>query len=339
MKINGREYSRRELEKRIGNIHQIGGTIHSTGSSGRSKGVGFIDFHTGSGLTFTVVPDRGLDIALCSFKGLNLVYLTPGGIANPAFYEPQGLGWLRTFFGGLVTTCGLTYFGHPGKDGEEELGLHGRYSTTPADSVCDRSGWVGDNYILEVTGTVEEASLFGDKIRLQRSISSSLGSKSLKILDRAENFGFQTSPFTILYHINAGFPLLDESSELFLTSVDIEPYTDPARKGIKDFHRFSAPVHDFVDQDFLHTMACDVTGHALACLINRKLNDGLGLCLKFHTENLPFLSEWKMTGECDYVVGIEPVNTKILGVLEGGDEIDRCIADIKGIVSSTRKNQ
>ena len=64
-----------------------------------------IDVDTGAGgLRFTVLPDRGLDISLASYKGNNLSFLTPAGETHPAFYEPGGLGWLRTFTGGLLTT-------------------------------------------------------------------------------------------------------------------------------------------------------------------------------------------------------------------------------------------
>ena len=129
MRIGDRNYGRRELERYIGSIAQLGGTRHYQLTEGNAKGTAAIDFNTGSGLCFTVLPDRGLDIPAAVYQGVNLVYHTPNGEANPAFYNPQGSAWLRTFFGGLLTTCGLTYLGPPGNDGGEELGLHGRYST------------------------------------------------------------------------------------------------------------------------------------------------------------------------------------------------------------------
>jgi hypothetical protein len=312
MNICGREFTRREVERRTGNLHQVGGTTHRTLSSGRGEGVKTIEFDTGTGFNFTVVPDRGLDIAGCTYRGVSLVYLTPNGITHPAFYEPQGFGWLRTFFGGLLTTCGLTYFGNPGLDGDDELGLHGRYSTIPADLVCDRSRWEGDSYILEVTGEIRECALFGEKITLQRAIRTEVGKRSLVVHDRARNAGFNSSPFCLLYHINAGFPLLDAESELILSTKKIEPYDAVAEAGLDEANRFSEPVHDFQGQDFLHTMAADSDGYAAAALINRSLCGGLGLYMRFDTRTLPYLNEWKMLGECDYVLGIEPVNTIIL---------------------------
>ncbi|UCB47146.1 MAG: aldose 1-epimerase family protein [Spirochaetota bacterium] len=362
MKINGKEYSRREIEKRIGNVNQIGNTVHYELTEGRSKGVRAVEFNNGSGLSFTVLPDRGLDIVHCTYNGINLVYQTPNGVAHPSFYEPHGPSWLKTFFGGLLTTCGLTYFGAPGKDGEEELGLHGRYSTLPASRVQDRSRWEKDRYILEISGTVEESTLFGNKLRLTRSISTEIGKRSLSLRDSVENYGFSASPFTILYHINIGFPLLDESSELVLTSKEIEPYDDGSKDNLENWSRFSLPVKDFKEQNFLHTMAGDSEGYAHAALLNRELAGGLGLFIRTSIDSLPFISEWKQMGEGDYVVGIEPCNTKIenrallrehgrlpllepgekeeltveIGVLEGEEEIEDFIKKLKDTVASCR---
>ena len=313
MNILGGSLSKRELERRTGNLRQIGGTRHFELSAGRAKGVAAIEVDTGSGLVFTVLPGRGLDIADCTFRGTNLVYLTPGGIAHPAFYDPEGFEWLNTFFGGLLTTCGLTYFGDPERDGEQELGLHGRYAGLAAAVVRDNSRWEGDEYRIEISGTVEQCALFGDKLRLERSITTALGCRHLRIRDRVENFGFRASPLTVLYHINCGFPLLDVSSRLHLSSVDIEPYDAHAESHLGDVLRFSAPRPGFQGQDFLHTMAADSDGYALAALVNPRLQGGLGLYLRFRTDSLPYLNEWKMLDEGDYVVGIEPVNTKVVG--------------------------
>ena len=231
MQIYGREYSRREIQRLIGGMHQIGGTRRYEFTDGGAKGVAAIEFDTGDGLRFTALPDRGFDICQASYRGINLVFQTPNGIMHPAYYNPRGSDWLRTFCAGLLTTCGLTYLGAPGSDNGEELGLHGRYSALPAMRVNDLSGWRGDEYHLEAAGVVEEGVLFGDKIRLTRTISTLIGARCLRIHDVAENFGYRTSPFTILYHINLGFPLLDEGSELLLSARDTEPYDDVSREG------------------------------------------------------------------------------------------------------------
>ena len=126
MRIGNRDWSRHEIERRSGSLRQLGGIRAFELAEGRERGVRCLEVDTGAGLSFTVVADRGLDIADCSFKGTNLVYHTPNGIAHPSYYDPAGLEWLRVFFAGLLTTCVLTYFGSPGRDGGDDLGLHGR---------------------------------------------------------------------------------------------------------------------------------------------------------------------------------------------------------------------
>ncbi|HVP19916.1 MAG TPA: aldose 1-epimerase family protein [Spirochaetia bacterium] len=357
MRVAGKEYTRREAERRIGNLRQLGGIRHCELSEGRARGVRTLEVTTGSGLAFTILPDRGLDIADFSYKGINLVYHTSSGIAHPTYYDPAQSEWLRIFFGGLLTTCGLTYFGQPGRDGDENLGLHGRYSALPATRVNDLSRWEADEYRLEVTGTIEEAVLFGDKLRLTRSISTSIGSRSLRIWDRVQNFGARSSPFTILYHINAGFPLLDETSELVAAARGVEPYDERSARGRADANRFASPKAEYNELNFLHTMAADEHGYTRAAFINRDLAGGMGLGLRYSTATIPYLSEWKMLADVDYVVGMEPVNTKIanraelraagrlpilgpgeiremdleLSVLEGKAEIDSFCAEVKRI--------
>jgi hypothetical protein len=355
MHLAGKNYTRREIERHVASLGQAGGVRRVVLAEGRAKGVEAFQFETGDGLDFTVLPDRGLDIPFCSFKGLNLVYQAPGGIAHPAFHDPAGFEWLRVFFGGLLTTCGLTYFGDPGTDAGEQLGLHGRYTGLPAARLRDLSRWEGEEYLLEVAGTVEEASLFGEKLRLERSVASRIGARSLTVRDRVENFGRRPAPFTILYHVNAGFPLLCADSELECSSQSVEPYDPTLAPSRPEVRPFAAPDPQFSapGPDYLHIMAADAGGRAWAALVNRKLQPrggpaGLGLSLRFRADTLPFLNEWRMLAEQDYVVGVEPANTKVLnraalrregrlpmlqpgevremevelGVLEGAEEIE-----------------
>ena len=132
---------KKEILQYIGNQAQIGGTRHYILTDGWGRNLRAIDVNTGSGLQYTIIPDRGMDISLASYKGINLVYLTSNSETHPAFYEPEGFGWLHTFTAGLLTTCGLTHVGGPVSDEEGQFGLHGRYSTIPARQVADLSQW------------------------------------------------------------------------------------------------------------------------------------------------------------------------------------------------------
>ena len=97
--------------KHTGNISQICDALMSRIIGGKDDGVIIINVYTGSGLTFTVVPSRGLDIAQASYNGNAISYISNNGIVSPHLYEEANKGFLRNFTGGLLTTCGLTYMG------------------------------------------------------------------------------------------------------------------------------------------------------------------------------------------------------------------------------------
>jgi len=269
-----------ETLKYIGNISQIGHCRHYTLNEGLARGMRAADINTGSGLQYTVLPDRGMDISLAGYKGINLVYLTCNGETHPSFFEPEGIGWLRTFGAGLLTSCGLTYLGSPCEDNGEQLGLHGRYSTIPASRFADLSGWEGNDYHYKLKGTIEEGHLFGNKLRMEREISSLCGKSVIRIKDTITNFGSKPSPYTILYHMNFGYPLLSEDAELLIDPSETQPRDADAEPGIDEFRKFIKPLPEYREQVFYHKMKGDVNGNTSVTLINRKL--GISVKIKFN---------------------------------------------------------
>jgi hypothetical protein len=301
--------SRSELKKRVGSMSQIAGVRESVMSDGKSRGMRIADIHTGSGLQFTVVPERGMDIMHASFKGIPLTIISANGYCHPSYHEPAGLGWLKTWGGGLLTGCGLISAGNP----EESLNLplHGFLSNIPAEKTVCRQEWVDGKYLLSITGEVREAKFFGENLLMKRTISTSLGSNTIEVTDLVKNEGFKPSPLMLLYHINLGFPLLSEHSVIKAKKHDVAPRDEIAAKGIGEWHKFSGPVKDFEGQCFYHDIAADRDGFARCTLSNEKL--GLGFEVAYRKKELPFFTEWKMTGEGEYVVGLEPANCHVEG--------------------------
>ncbi|MEK6571380.1 MAG: DUF4432 family protein, partial [Bacteroidota bacterium] len=173
--LYGKSYKREELLKRVGNVSQVGGVTLCTLQDGPEAGVRAAEFRTGSGLGFVVLLDRGMDISRAEFQGASLAWRSAAGDVHPTFYEPEGLGWLRTFEGGLVTTCGLTYLGAPCVDEGRELGLHGRISHIPARSVASGGEWTGDEYTMYVEGEMRESVVFAENVLMRRRIEAKLG--------------------------------------------------------------------------------------------------------------------------------------------------------------------
>ncbi|MCL5674703.1 MAG: aldose 1-epimerase family protein [Candidatus Omnitrophica bacterium] len=311
--VYGKNYSKKELLKRVGDMFQIAGIKRYTFSEGNEKGVNAIDVKTGSGFSFTVLPDRGMDISDAEYKGRALCWRSSTGNIAPEFFEPEGSGFLRSFFGGLLTTCGLTYAGHPCVDEGGQLGLHGRINNIPAKNVWTDSMWNKDEYTLTVQGRVHETRVFGENILLTRTITTKLGESRLYIKDVVENHGFEKTPHMILYHINAGFPVLDEGSRLISPTKTAHPRDAEAEKDANEYNIFSGPVTGYNEKCYYHQMESDKNGFVSVAVVNEKCDNGtgFGLYIKYSFSQLPEFLEWKMTGEGIYVVGIEPSNCHI----------------------------
>lgn len=303
------EQGRCEIHKRVGNTFQVAGTRHYRLSDGYSHNTKAIDVKTGSGLEYTIVQDRGLDISLASYKGINITYLTRNAEAYPSFYDNRGNEWLRTFFAGLLTTCGTTYLGPPCIDEGQELGLHGRYNSIPAKNVCDLSGF--EKGEIKVTGIIEDCAPFADKIVVERSIYSPIGESIIVIEDTIKNIGSKDSPLTLLYHINFGYPLLSEHAEVFVQSAQFHAYDEYSQEYIDEIYSFRKPDGNNFEKNYWHVFDRGKP-FAHAVILNRSLMDGLGAYIKFDPGTLPYLTHWKFEDEVDYVLALEPSNTLCL---------------------------
>jgi hypothetical protein len=291
--------------ERVGDISQLGGVRNVTLNDGNENGVRAMEVRTGSGFRFTVLPDRGMDISEAEYAGRSLCWRSYTGDVAPAFFEPEGAGWLRGFFGGLLTTCGLTYIGQAGTDEGEALGLHGRISYTPARNVSAGGEWQNDEYLISVRGRVSEASALAQRVTLTRNISTKLGASSLSIKDTVENEGHTSCPFMMLYHVNFGFPVVGGDTVLIAPSKDVvtiarEKVTQPDL-----YRRFQNPTPGFKEMVFRHETVPDEEGYVTVALINKGL-ECCGSYVRYRKRELPHLFQWKMLAQGAYVVGLEP---------------------------------
>jgi hypothetical protein len=206
-RLFGVECTEAELRRLVGSEAQVAGVRLVELADGRTRGMRAAEVYTGSGFRFQVLIDRGLDVGPAEDAGRPLAWVHPA-LGSPALHEPSGIGWLRTFGGGLVTTCGLTHFGAPDDEGPEGFGLHGRASHLPAEDISVRQEWRDGQFALEIEGSTRQGRLFGENLRLRRRISTHLGARSLTIDDHVVNEGFRPAPVAVLYHCNLGFPVV-----------------------------------------------------------------------------------------------------------------------------------
>jgi hypothetical protein len=95
-------YTRAELLRRVGHLSQVGGVQLLVSDNGPSRGVRQLEFHTGTGFTFKVAVERGMDVGYCEYQGASLAWIPPTLLAGPWYFEQQTeFGWLRTALGGF----------------------------------------------------------------------------------------------------------------------------------------------------------------------------------------------------------------------------------------------
>jgi len=328
MEVFGREISRKELQQKIGDISQLGGIKYYEFIDGVSRGVRAVDIKSPCGLDFTVLLDRGMDISSLSYKSVPITWRSATRETSPAYYESRGIEWLRTFYGGLITTCGLTTMGPPSVDNGEELGLHGRIANIGAENVLADGCWEGDRYKMWVRGKVREARVFGDKLELSRKITAWMDEPKIIIEDTVENIGSEPSPFMVLYHVNIGFPVVDDGSELLEAKAIVTPRDDEAKDGYADFNKFSSPVRGFKEKVYFHDISADSKGYSNVAIVNEDFNNssGIGIWMKFKKDTLPLMTQWKQMGMGEYVCGIEPCNSPV-----GGRKAERESGNLKFI--------
>lgn len=305
-----RSYTKDELMKYIGDISQVADARHAKLVSGRAEGVSVIDINTGGGLNVSILPDRGMDMAWASYKGIPISCVSKCGVVSPTFYDSVGAGFLRSFTAGLLTTCGLTQTGVPCTDNGEQLGLHGRISHTPAEDVSIYKEWEGNEFVMRIRGKLREGAYFAEHLTLTRSVTAVMGENKLHIHDVVENCGFSDAPLMLLYHLNFGHPLVGPETRLYHTPAKIVPRDEAAKPGLDTCETFDMPLHGYQEQVFFYDMEAK-SDQAFSCLYNEKL--GIGCYLSYHKSQLPVFTEWKHMGEGEYVVGMEPGTNSPIG--------------------------
>ncbi|MBN1298593.1 MAG: aldose 1-epimerase family protein [Actinobacteria bacterium] len=315
MRLYGKNISKQELLKRVGDISQVGGISLNEMIDGPARGIRVADIKNGCGIDARVLIDRGMDISDFRFNSVPIAWKSSVRETSPAYYDKEGLEWLRTFYGGLLVTCGLSYAGAPSRDNGEELGLHGRIANISAANICVNNRWESNNYVLSLKGTVRESRIFFENLELTREIKVPMDEPKIYIHDSIENLSPRTLPLMIIYHMNFGFPLLDSSSYLFGAEKEPEPISEEAKKHVTDFKIFSEPVKDFSEHVFCHDIPADNEGYSNIALINEDFDAGrgIGIWLKYSKSSLPYLNQWKQTGFSEYVCGLEPANCRTYG--------------------------
>jgi len=372
VELYGSTLSRRQLAERAGSLSQFAGVRLMTLGDGVERGIRLLEFRTGTGLRFTVLVDRAMDIADCEFRGMGIGWNSPAGFRHPGLHEYEGeggLAWARSF-SGLMVTCGLdhilfmnevsaaTYVYAPKQTVSHSL--HGRVGTIPARLTGYGERWDGDRCFLWAEGVVQQSAVFGEDLHLIRRIEAEVGTNEIKLTDRVINHGFYKTPHMLCYHINVGHPVLEQGSRYLAPIRDVvwaahagEEY----RRQDTGYRTLPGPKLDFHEQVWQHELDADDAGAVPVALVNDRL--GIGFEVTTRKDQFPCQFEWQNLQAGQYALGIEPATHHVLGnqaardrgemiwlqhgderrydttfrVLDGADAIAACAARIRAIAN------
>ncbi|HUA31747.1 MAG TPA: aldose 1-epimerase family protein [Streptosporangiaceae bacterium] len=315
----GAAYTRADLLRRVGRLEQVAGVRLVTIGDGQGRGVRVLEFRTGTGFAFDVLIDRSFDVGRCELAGRPLSWLSGAGVVGPWYYEPEDWGWFRAWGGGMVVTCGLDHTLTPGEDSAAHFnqphiqptvpyGLHGRIGGLPARLAGYGERWDGDACVLWAEGEVLQSAVFGEHLVLRRRIEARVGESRFTICDEVENAGHTLTSHMLLYHCNAGFPVVDEGAELLAASRRTTTDYDAPVDG---YQVLSAPVRDATEACFEHELIAEPGGTVPVGVVNRALE--LGVYQVFRIGQLPHHTVWRMMGEGTYALAMEPSTNRDAG--------------------------
>ena len=285
----------------VGNPLQCRGAEPYVLQGGKGDGMHFLCVRNGKGLEAWISLDRAGDVSRVSFKGDNMGYFAPCGYVAPSYYDGVGAGFLKSFTAGFFTTCGLTAVGSPCTDDGEDLPLHGTVSHIPA----ELRGMDETDDALTVKLQVRDAVLFGRKLVLNRTYCFSYTENTFTVTDTVTNEADAVSPYMILYHCNMGYPLLSEDSIVCVPNNGMVPRNGHAAERIDSALQMERPQAGYEECCYYFDVKA-VNDTAKVGIFNKSIDKGF--VMSYSKTALPYFTEWKMMGETDYVLGLEPGN-------------------------------
>lgn len=311
------------MYKYVGNSLQIRGAERYILQDGKGDGMHFICVRNGKGLEAWISVDRAGDISRISVDGKNMGFFSPCGYVAPQYYDKEGLGFLKSFTAGFITTCGLTQVGSPCEDDGEVLPLHGTVSHIPA-TVCvmdeDKDG-------ITIKLKLIDSIIFGKKLELCRVYRFSYNENSFEMTDTVNNIGDRQSPYMIMYHCNMGYPLLTENSIVKIPFDSQTPRDDHAAKFMDSALIPEIPQEQYQERCYYYDVK-STDDIAKVGIYSTDFN--VGMVMAYDKKGLDCFTQWKMMGVNDYVMGLEPGNCNSDG---------RDVTRAKGIMKSLNSGE
>ena len=291
------------MDGRISNFQQVASIRRYTLTEGREKGLDVLDCDNGK-IRFLLNVSKACDIMQLYHEGQNMSFVSKNG------FTKREISFLKRFEGGMLYTCGLDSVG--GRDGYE---LHGTLHNIPAEIIraeCNENGII-------VEAIIRDTALFGKNLVLKRKIFTEISGDSITLEDTLCNIGYKEEEYCLLYHINVGYPMLDNGTKVI---ADVESYT-PRTAWAKQNETTMYAMNDAVPNQEETCYFLKLSKPEIA-LVNEKI--GKKFTVSYSGDTLTHFVEWKSMASGDYALGLEPCTTELddrfaYKTIEVGEEI------------------
>lgn len=276
------------MNGKISNFDQVASLRRYTLSEGKAKGLDVIECDNGR-IRFLLNVSKACDIMQLYHNGQNMSFVSKNGFTKrePAF--------ANRFEGGMLYTCGLDSIGD-----REGYAVHGTLHHIPAEITrveCNENG-------ILVEATVRDTALFGKNLVLRRRIISAIGSEELSLEDTLINESYRDEEYCVLYHINMGYPMLDEGARIVASVERCEPRTEWAEKNRDTAFEICEAVPNMEETCYFIKLS-----EPRISLVNERI--GKKLTVSYSGDTLPHFIEWKSMASGDYALGFEPCTAEL----------------------------
>ena len=291
------------MNGKISNQRQMASLTRYTVTEGREKGLEIIDCNNGN-IRFLLNVSKACDMMQLYHRGENVSFISKNG------FTKRETPFMNRFEGGMIYTCGLDSVG-----GREGFEVHGSLHNIPAVITRAECGEAG----ITVEAEIRDTELFGKNLVFKRRITSPVGGDSVTVEDTLVNEGFRDEDYCLLYHINVGYPMLDEGARVELDAERCTPRTPWSRENEKTAFEVSLPEPNREECCYFLKLR-----RPTASLVNQKL--GKAFRLEYSADTLPCFVEWQSMASGDYALGLEPCTAELddtfaYRVIEPGERI------------------
>lgn len=276
------------MDGRISNFEQVASLRRYTITDGRGKGLEVIDCDNGN-IRFLLNVSKACDIMQMYHRGQNLSFISKNGFIK------RELPFAKRFEGGMLYTCGLDSVGD--REGFDE---HGSVHNIPAEIIraeCSETG-------ITVEAIIRDTEVCGKNLILRRTIFAQIGGNCICVTDKLTNETYRDEDYCLLYHVNLGYPLIDDGAKVLTDATGILPRTPWAEKNIATAFDITAPIPNMEETCYYPEGQTPEVS-----LINEKL--GKKFTVSYSGATLPNFLLWKNMTSGDYAVGLEPCTTKL----------------------------